>query len=591
MRGDRLDAERAEHDRQDDRGRRVRVVDDDPESARLDPLDVERPQKVVRVGLRRPRGRRDLCHLVVRGAAELLPLEVLLDLLEELGRRLDPRRLEELDLHDLGIGGARTHVHARTEALALQEVAVDRGGHDVEVGDLDAGGRDPGDHRALQQPARGGAVAARHHPDAALEGRPERDSDAKRRLRRQVDVDEARDRVAAEEPRGEPRLPDQVAVDEGAGLDLLERVDADAWHDDALLADRAAVADGDALVQAGVRPDVAGLPDDGALDERAAAEVGRRVDDGARRARVLAQRDARREDGVRPDRRLRRDAAVVADERRALDGLEVGELHALPHPHVAAQLDPGDVEGDPLVEGVEVRLPELVEVADVLPVALRDVAVERSTHLEEEREELLREVERPALRHMAQHLGIEDVDAGVDRVREDLAPRRLLEEALDAPVLVGDDDPELERVVDALQADRDERLLLLVEADERAEVDVAERVPGDDEERLVERALGELHRAGRAHRRLLDGVADRDALALPRAEVAADRLRHEGERDDDVVEAVLLQELDDVLHARLADDRDHRLRLIRGERAQARAFAARHHDRLHLLTAFQTATP
>ncbi len=415
--------------------------------------------------------------------------------------------------------------------------------------------------------------------------------DYERRLRRQVDVHEARDRVTAEEPRGEPRLPDQVPIDEGAGLDLLERVDADARHDDALLADRAAVADRDALVQTGVRPDVAGLPDDGALHERAAAEVGRGVDDGARRARVLAQRHARREDGVRPDRRLRRDAAVVPDERRALDGLEIGELHALPHPHVAAQLDPGDVQGDALVEGIEVRLPELVEVADVLPVALRDVAVQRSAHLEEEWEELLREVERPALGHVAQHLGIEHVDAGVDRVREDLAPGRLFEEALDAPVLVGDDDPELEWIVDALQADRHERLLLLMEAHERAEVDVAERVPGDDEEGLVERVLRKLDRSGRAHRGLLDGIADRDAMALPRAEVAADRLRHESKRDDDVVEAVLLQELDDVLHAGLADDRDHRLRLIRGERAQARAFAARHHDRLHFFTTFQTATP
>ena len=242
MRGDRLDAERAEHDREDDRGRRVRVVDDDPEPARFDPVDVERPQKVVRVGLRRARGRRDLCHLVMGGPAELLPLEVLLDLLEELGRRLDPRRLEELNLHDLGVGGARTHVHACAEALALQEVAVDRGGHDVEVGDLDARGCDPGDHGALQQPARRSAVAARHHPDAALQGRPERDPDPERRLRGEVDVHEARDRVAAEEPRGEPRLPDQVPVDERAGLDLLERVDADARHDDALLADRAAVA-------------------------------------------------------------------------------------------------------------------------------------------------------------------------------------------------------------------------------------------------------------------------------------------------------------------------------------------------------------
>jgi len=54
-----------------------------------------------------------------------------------------------------------------------------------------------------------------------------------------------------------------------------------------------------------------------------------------------------------------------------------------------------------------------------------------------------------------QHLGIEHVDPRVDRVREDLSPRRLLEEALDAAVLVGDDDPELERVRDRLEPDRD----------------------------------------------------------------------------------------------------------------------------------------
>ena len=60
VRGDRLDAERAEHDRQDERGRRVRVVDDDAEAARADRLDVERPQEVVGVGLRRARGRGDL---------------------------------------------------------------------------------------------------------------------------------------------------------------------------------------------------------------------------------------------------------------------------------------------------------------------------------------------------------------------------------------------------------------------------------------------------------------------------------------------------------------------------------------------------
>ena len=73
----------------------------------------------------------------------------------------------------------------------------------------------------------------------------------------------------------------------------------------------------------------------------------------------------------------------------------------------------------------------------------------------------------------------------------------------------------------------------------------------------------------------------RTPCALAVAEVAADRLRHERERHDDVVEAVAAEQVDHVLHARLADDRDHRLRLVRGERAQARPLPARHDDGLH----------
>ena len=183
---------------------------------------------------------------------------------------------------------------------------------------------------------------------------------------------------------------------------------------------------------------------------------------------------------------------------------------------------------------------------------------------------------------MAQHLGLEHVDAGVDRVREHLAPRRLLEEALDPALLVGDDDPELERVLDRLQADRDRRPALAVELDELAEVDVAEGVARDDEDGVVELSGGEPDGAGGAERRLLDRVLDPQAEPLAGPEVAADRLRQERERDDHVVEAVALEQLEDVLHARLADDRHHRLRLVRGQRPQPRALPTRHHDRSHV---------
>jgi hypothetical protein len=120
-----------------------------------------------------------------------------------------------------------------------------------------------------------------------------------------------------------------------------------------------------------------------------------------------------------------------------------------------------------------------------------------------------------------------------------------------------------------------------VRTHDRAEVDIAERIARDDEEGLVEHAAREPDRARGAQRRLLDRVLDLEVPRVAVAEVAPDRLRHERDRDDHLFDSVLLQQLEDVLHAGLADDRDHRLRLVGGQRAQARPLAAGHHDGLH----------
>src|SRR5206468_7071310 len=115
----------------------------------------------------------------------------------------------------------------------------------------------------------------------------------------------------------------------------------------------------------------------------------------------------------------------------------------------------------------------------------------------------------------------------------------------------------------------------------RRQVEIAESVTRDDEERLVEPAGREADRTGGAERRFLDRVADVQSERVALAEVAADRLREERHRHDHVRQAVLAQELEDVLHARLADDRDHRLRLVGRERTKARSLATRHDDGLH----------
>ena len=131
--------------------------------------------------------------------------------------------------------------------------------------------RDAGDERALDQAAGRLRSAAGDDPRPSLQGCPEGHSQPQRRLGGEVDVDEAGHRSPAAEGRGRARLPDQVAVDLGAGLDLLERVDADARQDDALGPERTIVPDRRSLVDAGVRADVARAAEDRALDQDAAA--------------------------------------------------------------------------------------------------------------------------------------------------------------------------------------------------------------------------------------------------------------------------------------------------------------------------------
>ena len=94
-------------------------------------------------------------------------------------------------------------------------------------------------------------------------------------------------------------------------------------------------------------------------------------------------------------------------------------------------------------------------------------------------------------------------------------------------------------------------------------------VAAHDQEGLVQVGLEQLHAAGRAGRHLLDRVVQLDAEVGALAEVAADHLRHVGERRDAVRDAVAAHQLEDVLHAGLSRDGHHRLGLVGGERAQA----------------------
>ena len=275
------------------------------------------------------------------------------------------------------------------------------------------------------------------------------------------------------------------------------------------------------------------------------------------------------------------DDAVVADDRGAVDDHGRIDLCPLAQPHPRAELEAVDVHLDLLVEDVLVGLEVGLERADVLPVAVGHVPVEGLPGRQGLGKGLAGEVHRLSFGDEVEDLRLEHVDPGVDGVTEHLAPCRLLEEPLDGAVLVGDHDAELQRVVHRLQGEGGQTAPPVVEVDHLGQIDVGEDVPRDDQKALVQFVAGVPHRSGGAERRGLGGIDHADAELRSVAEVGADGVGHERHGDHDVLEAVLAEQVDHVLHHRNVDHGQHGLGLVGGQRPQSGALATGHDDGFH----------
>ena len=275
MRRDGLDLERAQHHRQDERGGGLRVVDHDAKAARADRDGVERREEVLDVRLHGARREGDAAHLVPRRAAKLLAEEVLLHLLDEPRGGLDAGRLEDLELERLRIGAARADVPPAGRPSVFMRWRVTAAGITWRSATSMPVEMIPETTARLRRRQAGGAawlVATRAPRSSAVPSAiPIRRavSGVRSTLMRPVIESRPKSRDA--------RRPDEVAVDERTGLDLLERVDPDARHDHRLVAERAVVADGRARAHARVRGCRRSVRSR-RLDESRAPHVGRGVD-------------------------------------------------------------------------------------------------------------------------------------------------------------------------------------------------------------------------------------------------------------------------------------------------------------------------
>ena len=356
--------------------------------------------------------------------------------------------------------------------------------------------------------------------------------------------------------------------------------------------DEALVAEHGPFLAAHAFPQVGPAAEDAPLEPDPRAQVGVVVHHRPLEDHVVADPEVAADRAVLAESRPGADHAVVPHHRRTIEVDARVDLRTLADPHSRSQLEPFDVDVHPLAEDVLVGLQVGLESAHVLPVALGDVAEQALPRGERGGERIAREVDRTSFGDEVEDLRLEHVDPCVDGVAEDLAPGGLFEEPFDRAVGPGDDDPELERVVDGFQGEGGEAAPIGVERHQGGEVQVGEDVPGDDQKALVEFVACVQHRAGRPERRRLGRVDHAHPELRPVAEVGPDRVGHEGHRHHHVLEPVLTEEVDHVLHHRDVGHREHRFRLVGGERTKSSPLASRHDDRFHrLASSFRAPRP
>ena len=456
---------------------------------------------------------------------------------------------------------------------------------DLQVHDVDRAGVERGLHRALERPGGPGHVPRGGDGGALAQHGGVGAGQAHGQLRGDLHVDQSGHAArAAEQGALSPGFPDHAGVDHRAGLDGLERVDLHPGGQVGLRLDHALVPDDGALLDPGQPHHVAVLADHAPAQGDALADVDVVVHHGAVQERALLDHHVAADHGVFAQVRAGLDLGVVADAQRAGEHRVGIDLGALGDPDARRDLEARDVGLHPPGQHVGLSLQVALVGADVLPVTIRDVAIERGPAVQQLGEDVGGPVHHLARRDLREHLGFHHVEPGVHRVREHLTPGRLLQEPLDLTVLLGDHDAELQRVRHLGQRHRDQRALVLVEADQTGKVHVGERVTGDDQERLVpQRVLRVPHAARGAQRHLLGGVLQAHPELLAVAEVIPDEGGEELDGHHGLVEAVPLEQPQHVLHDRAVDHGEQRLGLVRGHRPQPRSLAPCHDDGLQWL--------
>ena len=225
---------------------------------------------------------------------------------------------------------------------------------------------------------------------------------------------------------------------------------------------------------------------------------------------------------------------------------------------------------DRTVEHETLPVEEAVGRPEIGPDTVMDETRDRLALREQRREDLPLEAQRTRS-EAVEHAGGQHVRARVHGVVPREGPgSRLLDEGGDALPLEHAH-PERRRVLDAGQRDRHRRVRRTVRGDECTEVEVAEHVPVEDEDRLVESGRRGAYPAGRVQRGRL---GDEVHLEPVRSQQLDEWHERRGVRTDDEADtphAGLPEAPGEPGEERCPTERQHGLGDVLGQREQPRA--------------------
>src|SRR6266487_241252 len=292
-----------------------------------------------------------------------------------------------------------------------------------------------------------------------------------RELRSQINIDQPGHSIAAEEATASLRTPDNTGIDDRARFNLFIRPDFDAGLNNCPILDNRVIADDRTLEHNRLALDTGRGPDQSTTQLRTFTDIGIVPHDTTINLRSLINNGIVSYRARPMNNCARPDFTIVREIDRPVQLRLFSDLDTLFAPDIATDIPGRNLDIHIALQGISVGTHILTQATYIAPVATRGhIAIDRVAFFEHHGKEFLTKVKLLILLKVGKNLRIEHIDPCINRIAKDFAPTRLFKELRDMPILVGDNDTILQRIMNMCEEKRCQGLLLVMILDQVSQV-------------------------------------------------------------------------------------------------------------------------